>query len=180
MGIQNAIQTALWASIVINTTLQRPEAEAVALGFYQDKIGSCAAAHAAAVGEIYASHAGGASAPFWMRRSTLQMRPVVDAPTLGQETAPLPSTPVTRGSARVVDHACLCGDYVETRRAVLVRGGDEPVAFLSGLALGDIIDRVEQDCAFGDLQEWLAARLSAGVTAQLTAWLFRNDVIRAL
>ncbi|MCW1410817.1 MULTISPECIES: flavin-dependent monooxygenase QhpG [Rhizobium] len=180
MGVQNAIQTAMWASIVINTVFRRPEAEAAALGFFQDKILSSAKSHAAAVAEIYASNSEGASLPFWARRAALRTPPMEDAEILEVKTAPATATTIMRGSAPLVDHACLCGSYVETRRAILVRGGGEPVAFLGGFAVADVINRIAEGCAFGELQEWLATQVSTRLAERLLNWLFRNDVIRPI
>jgi len=80
----------------------------------------------------------------------------------------------------MVDQACLCDQYIEARRAVVVAANDQPVAFVGGLAIGDIIDRVGQGCTFGAIREWLEVRLNAHTTAQVTGWLIRNDVVRVL
>jgi flavin-dependent dehydrogenase len=178
MGIQKAIQTAIWASVVINTMLRRSATEAGAREFYQKKLSASAAAHAATVAEIYASATKWALAPFWMRRSVLAARRVKVGTTLDPEAVPSPSSPIFVGNAPIIDHPCICGDFIEMRRAVLVGPGDEPVAFVNGLSLGKVIDRVGEGCAFGDFQTWMLAHIDGGIAKQLTSWLFRNDVVR--
>jgi hypothetical protein len=178
MGIQKAIQTAIWASVVINTILRRCATGAAAREFYQGKLSAAAAAHAATVAEIYASAIDRAPTPFWIRRAAPAVRPVKVGTTLGQEAAPSRSSSIVIGSARIIDHPCICGDFIEMRRAALVGAGVEPVAFVGGLSVAKVIDRVGEGCSLGDLESWMTSHIDGGTARQLTSWLFLNEVIR--
>ncbi|WFU07492.1 tryptophan 7-halogenase (plasmid) [Rhizobium sp. CB3171] len=184
MGTQNAIQTALWATVVVNTALQRSEAGEAASEFFRQKVRSSAARHAKAIGEVYASHRQEASAPFWARRSAIPGHGAEDAsmpaPTSGPWIAPSPTTHLVRGSVRVVDHACLCGAFVEMRKAVVVHDDVEPVAFLAGLELGDILNRVANACTVGELHDWLSKQQNARLADRILNWLVNNDVVRVV
>lgn len=178
MGIQKAIQTAIWASIVINTSLRRPASQTAAQSFYQQRIAASAATHAAAVTEIYATSAF-RDLPFWTRRAAYVRPPMEEGPAFAHVQIPSPSSFISRGPAPVIDHPCLCGDFVETREAVLVGKSREPVAFLGELAIADVINKVGQGCEFADLQAWMAARAELSTTDRFAAWLITNGVIRA-
>ncbi len=178
MGIQKAIQTAIWASVVINTMFRRSAAGTIAREFYRRRLSASAAAHAATVAEIYASAMDRALSTFWIRRSALATRLVKNDTPLGQEAVPPLSSHIVIGSALVIDHPCICGDFVEMRRAALVGAGDEPVAFVGGLPLGNVIDRVGGGCSYSDLQTWMTTLIGGGAANQLTSWLLRNEVIR--
>jgi hypothetical protein len=79
--------------------------------------------------------------------------------------------------AALISTACLVGDIIESRLAVSHPGLDGPVAFVEGVELAPLLERV---AASGDLLAALRHRPCAIAGAdqlRIAAWLFERGIV---
>lgn len=176
MGLQKAIQTAIWAAAVVNTTLQRPRDATAAQAFYADRLQASAAQHAAWAAEIYGTHRRYVDQAFWQARRGLPAAPV-DPPAAGPAPAQAPIRLAAR--ARTLDAPCLIGDFVEVRRAVQARPDAEPVVFLAGIEIAPMLDRLVPGCTREALEGAIGEQVRPAVARRVVAWLLAREILQA-
>ena len=174
-GVQLALQTALSAALAVHTILAPERDTEPAIEFYAEQVRHAATRHARLAAGFYA--AGVATSPFWRARSA-------DPPHASDhaEHAPLAELlahPVrlTRETA-VVGTACVVGDHVARRPAIVHARFDRPVAFLAGHELVPLVDAAGAAPTFGAaIDGWCAAGLATPTAHAIARWLADNGVI---
>ncbi|UFW90530.1 tryptophan 7-halogenase [Bradyrhizobium barranii] len=171
MGVQKAIQSARSAAVIVNTLLRRPDAQSIAVACYRDLLNRSAHAHRRATAEIYA-RSRYADMSFWQARSE------------GAGAWEMPISLSFSGTAaikldmsRLVEHPCLCGDYVELRPALLAGSEREPVAFLGDATIAGVIAEVKSSATWGALRTSLALKRDATTADRICAWLVHNKIL---
>ena len=153
-GVENAIQTALQAAVIINTLRRRPQLADAALNFYRRSLVEASQRHKRWAAGFYRLAAGQCSTAFWRDRA------------IGAGiTEPLPAPPVAPSSrvalaqeTRLVEQPCILGDFIDLRYALAHSGIERPLAFLGGIEVAPLLRRVRPGMTFSDLlREWSAS-----------------------
>lgn len=174
MGVQKAIQSARSAAVIVNTLLRRPDAQSIALAYYQDLLKRSARAHRRASAEIYA-RSRFADMSFWQARSEeANSRGKLRKPTSLSFSG---TAPIKLDTSRLIEHPCLCGDYVELRLAVLAGSEREPVTFLGDATVAGIVAAVRSSGTWGALRTSLARSRDATTADRICAWLVHNKIL---
>ena len=133
-GVQKAIQSALAGSVVVNTLLQRPRAEALARQFYRESLSEASLRHRIWARGHYAQVAASRTARFWRDRADAASPPLPAPPGAGT-TLP-PDAPLQLSSAvDIVELPCVVDRFIEERPAVRAPSLSAPVAYLGDLEL---------------------------------------------
>ncbi|UGY11964.1 tryptophan 7-halogenase (plasmid) [Bradyrhizobium septentrionale] len=174
MGVQKAIQSARSAAVIVNTLLRRPDAQSIALTYHQDLLKRSAHAHRRATAEIYA-RSRFADMSFWQARceganARVKMRTPTSLSFSGTASIKL-------DMSRLIEHPCLCGDYVELRPAVLTGSEREPVAFLGDATVAGIVAAVRSSATWDALRTSLAHNRDATTADHICAWLVHNKIL---
>jgi flavin-dependent dehydrogenase len=177
MGVQHCIQSARSAAVVANTILRRPESHSLAKQYYKERLERSAQTHAVATSEIY-GRSFHAEQPFWRSRSaeTPAGRRTNSDPA--NHAPPAPSSLIQFDRGRIVQVPSLCGDFVESRQAVLAGTAREPVAFLGRIAMDVIVAEIVNSGTVGELQGALARGPSGAQAGQIVDWLVNKEVIQ--
>jgi flavin-dependent dehydrogenase len=174
MGVQKAIQSARSAAVIVNTLLRRPDAQSIALACYRDMLKRSALAHRRATAEIYA-RSRFAELSFWEARceganAGVELRKPTSLSVSGTAAIKL-------DMSRLVEHPCLCGDYVELRLAVLAGSEREPVAFLGDATVAGIVAAVRSSATWDALRTSLGHDRDANTADRICAWLVHNQIL---
>jgi flavin-dependent dehydrogenase len=174
MGVQKAIQSARSAAVIVNTLLRRPDAQSIALACYRDLLKRSAHAHRRATAEIYA-RSRFADMNFWQARCEgANARVEVRKPTSLSFSG---TAAIKLDMSRLVEHPCLCGDYVELRLAVLAGSEREPVAFLGDATVAGIVEAVRSSASWDAARTSLAYSRDATTADRICAWLVHNKIL---
>ena len=133
-GVQKAIQSALAGSVVVNTLLQRPRAQALARQFYRESLSEASTRHRAWARGHYAQVAASRTARFWRERAAAASSPDTAPP--GAEATVPPDAPLRLSPAvDIVELPCVVDRFIEERPAVRAPSLGAPVAYLGDLEL---------------------------------------------
>ena len=159
-GVQLAIQTGLWAALVINTALRFPADREVALRFYQQALADSAARHQRFAGQHYA--AAGLASEFWRARcGTL----TVDSERPDQTIVPSLPRLVQLGLATHWEQApCALAQRIILHPTLVCRHSGQRAAFVAGKPLRDLFPDASTRVASRQLpSEALASLLQSGL-----------------
>lgn len=157
-GVQCAIQSGLAAALAIHTMLDGERDAAV--GYLRDHQRHAVEHHAALAARAYADCGAYAGEPFWARRAASAQAPPTRDPVPLEALLPHPVR-LAPGAA-LAPVPCIVGDRVATRRALTDASLARPVAFLGGVELAPLLDRLDGGRPLSELPRpvasWLAAR----------------------
>jgi flavin-dependent dehydrogenase len=132
-GVRSAMQSALHASVVINTILRKPERAALARRFYEDAQRAAVAQHIEWTRSFY-GESRFRDAPFWNKRAGADRRAEARRST-GDE--------VKLADGIVIDEVpCIAGDFVEARRGVT--GTARPFVWIGGAEAASLLAPLER------------------------------------
>jgi hypothetical protein len=147
--------------------------------YYTDLVGTSVARHAATAAALYAEHDTYAAEPFWRRRSAT----AAPAPAAGPGPGPgppadlLPLRVRLRAPAALRETACLLGDTIGRRRALVSPHLDRPVAFLGGHDVAPLVDELASAPTLATaVRRWQSA-LPAGRAMQIASWLHHRGML---
>jgi len=178
-GIRSAMQSALHASIVINTILRKPERTALALQFYRDTQRAAVEQHIAWTRSFYAESRF-RDAPFWRKRS--------DSGAAGSrpadmnrraESPPLQKDVTLADGIAIEDVPCIVGDFIEPRRGVT--GTTRPFVWICGAEAAALLAPLEQRPMRGEdlLRSW-HVRVPRGRELAIFDELVRHGVLTGI
>jgi len=178
-GIRSAMQSALHASIVINTILRKPERTALALQFYRDTQRAAVEQHIAWTRSFYAESRF-RDAPFWRKRS--------DSGAAGSrpadmnrraESPPLQKDVTLADGIAIEDVPCIVGDFIEPRRGVT--GTTRPFVWICGAEAAALLAPLEQRPMRGEdlLRSW-HVRVPRGHELAIFDELVRHGVLTGI
>jgi flavin-dependent dehydrogenase len=137
-GVQKAVQSALAGSVVVNTLLQRPRAQALARQFYRDSLSEASTRHRAWASGHYAQVAAIRSARFWRERAAAAPSRAIAPPRAEAKVLPdalLRLSP----EVEIVERPCVVDRFIEVRSAVCSPSLGGPVAYLGDLELAPLL-----------------------------------------
>ena len=175
-GVQKAIQSALAGSVVVNTLLQRPRAEALAQQFYRESLSEASLRHRIWARGHYAQVAASRAARFWRDRAATASPPLPAPPGAGT-TLP-PDAPLQLSSAvDRVELPCVVDRFIEKRPAVRAPSLSAPVAYLGDLELVALLDSLRNGMTTWELaRSWMpGVPLRKGLA--IVQWLVSHGLL---
>jgi hypothetical protein len=125
------MQSALHASIVINTIVRHPERSAMALDFYEQSQRAAVAEHIQWTRSFYAESLW-RDQPFWRKRAGSL---IASSPEIARDV-PLALAP----NVSIDDVPCIVGDLIEPRRGVTGAALARPFVWIGGLDAATLLD----------------------------------------
>lgn len=180
-GVQAAIQSALVASIVVHTIVERPSSSELAVRFYEEHQHAVVGQHSEWASEAYSAVASGASDVFWTSRASRTKAPVrVHTEKQATQIKDIfPHDPIEIAEhVKVVDVPTIVGDFVSCHPAVAAPSLDRAVAFVGGIDLPSLLKDVIPGMTAADVFNDWSARISSAAAYQLLGWCISNDVLR--
>ncbi|HET7437114.1 MAG TPA: FAD-dependent oxidoreductase [Thermoanaerobaculia bacterium] len=123
-GVRSAMQSALHASIVVNTIVRHPDRAPLALRFYDESQRAAVAEHTRWTRAFYAESRF-RELPFWRARAAV-------LPSIPADLDAGVALAIAPG-VTVADVACVVGDVIESRRGITVPTLARPFVWLGGI-----------------------------------------------
>jgi 2-polyprenyl-6-methoxyphenol hydroxylase-like FAD-dependent oxidoreductase len=139
-GVRSAMQSALHASIVINTIVRHPERTAMALDFYRQTQRAAVAEHILWTRSFYAESRWH-DQPFWRKRAGSS---IAASPEIARDV-PLTLAP----NVSIDDVPCIVGDLIEPRRGVTGTAFARPFVWIGGIEAATLLEPVAQNALTG-------------------------------
>ncbi len=184
-GVQKSMQTAIAASIVVNTILRRPDSADMAREFYMEEQRRSCAAHAAWSAAAYREHQRHARERFWERRAN---RILVNGTKVAENPQSLrisdkvcwsDTDRVVRSSDLQIRPAgCLVGRFVEKRFAVMHPSLDRPVAFVEGASLPELLSQIPHCATVASVADVFSRQLPRRSVLHLLEWLIARGLLK--
>jgi flavin-dependent dehydrogenase len=175
-GVQKAIQSALAGSVVVNTVLQRPRAQALARQFYRDSLSEASAQHRAWARQHYAQVATSQTDRFWQERAVGATAP--DATWSSPEIPVSPNTPLRLSpGVEFVELPCVVDRFVEARSAVRSRFVDKPVAFLGNVELAPLLRSMRRGMTPRELVRSWTPQVPPRTGMAIAQWLISHGLL---
>jgi flavin-dependent dehydrogenase len=174
-GVQAAMNSGLQAAVVVHTMLTRADDAEAAKAFYRDAQKDTAERHRVASARHYAAVAGTTPTPFWRARSAAP----VPMPT------PLHPPPAFAGRAclsrevRIADVPIVDRDHITLRKGLHHPALGRPFAYLDGVAVETLLQRVAQSDSLETLGRELARDTSRERGRRMVSWLVERRILVA-
>jgi flavin-dependent dehydrogenase len=173
-GVQAAIASSLQAAVVINTMLRRPASADIAAEFYNARQAERASAHHAIAYSSYRDMLGRFDSVFWTKRAEASVplhRPAVTTALGAEQRIRLAAGAAIRPAPVAL------GDFIEQRPALHHHAMERPVAFVAGIELAPLLQKLDDgQTATALLQDW-ARTYPPGRCQEIANWLWQNEVI---
>ena len=173
-GIQSALQSAVDAAMAIHTQARDPGAAGLVAEFLERRLTRRALHHAAYAASFYAAAAPRFSSPFWALRAAGAAKPPepVAPPAPGQAVA-------LNAEALLTEEPCLLADGVARRRAVTAPGLGAPVAFVAGVDLAPLLEKLPPEATPENILRAWSAQVGTARAQRVIAWAWRTGVLAA-
>ena len=173
-GVQTAIASALQAAVVVNTMLRRPASTHLAAEFYNARQSERASTHHAMASGFYRQMLGKSDAEFWRSRAAEPVSTRGPATT----TALQAEYRIKLAAGAVIRPAPVAlGDFIEQRPALHHRAAAGPVAFVAGIELAPLLQKLDDGQTVGSLLEDWGQTHPPAVCSEIVSWLWDNEVI---
>jgi flavin-dependent dehydrogenase len=168
-GVRSAMQSALHASIVINTILRHPERSALALDFYSQAQHAAVAEHIQWTRSFYAESRW-RDEPYWRKRAGSLIAPSAES----ARDVPLALAP----NVSIDDVPCIVGDLIEPRRGVTGPALARPFVWIGGLDAATLLDPLaHQALTRGELMEQWRGIVPIGKEQEMFDALLRSGAL---
>jgi hypothetical protein len=175
-GVQKAIQTALAGSAVVNTLLQRPQAQGLARQFYRDSLSEASTRHRTWARGHYAQVAVSRPARFWQERG--EVGSAADAAPPGVEALVSPDTPLRLSpGVEIVELPCVVDRFIESRSAVRSPALNTSVAYLGDCELAPLLRSVRSGMTPRDLVQSWTPQISPRRGVEIAKWLVARGLL---
>jgi flavin-dependent dehydrogenase len=175
-GVQKAIQSALASSAVVNTLLQRPQAQALARQFYRESLREASTRHRAWARGHYAQVAANRTARFWQERAEVATSP--DVERVGTDATVPPDVKLRLSSGvDIVELPCAVDRFIESRPAVRHPSLAAPVAYLGEVELAPLLRCVRSGMTPGDLARSWMPRVPPRKGLAIAQWLVSRGLL---
>ncbi|MGN6258412.1 MAG: flavin-dependent monooxygenase QhpG [Solirubrobacterales bacterium] len=176
-GVQAAIQAGIAASVAIDTILAGGDADA-ATAYFREHQRHAVENHARLAAESYRGCAAHAAETFWRRlaegppplpvaTSAAPLEDLLPKPVRLSPGADLPPTP------------CVVNGRVELRRALSHPSLPRAVAYLGGVELAPLLDRLSPDRSLSEVVEEWSRSLPAASARTVAGWLATRGLLVA-
>jgi 2-polyprenyl-6-methoxyphenol hydroxylase-like FAD-dependent oxidoreductase len=177
-GIQVALQSAASAAVAINTLHVDPSAATLAETFLARGLARQHARHAAWAALFYAEGAAWFPDPFWTTRAAAHPVAPPLAGLRARAPLPAPDQPLSLDPAvRVGLEPCVVGDKIVWHRAVSHPALAEPVAFLDGIDLPALLERIMPGMTAQIVVRDWAVCSELSPVMKIFSWAWRRGVI---
>jgi flavin-dependent dehydrogenase len=169
-GVQTAIQAGITAGVVIHTILSADGDAGAASAYFREHQRHAVEHHVRLSAEAYRDCAEFAANLFWRRRAD-------GPPPPPGATAVLPLGDLLPRCVRLSPAVelrpapCVVGDRVELRRALSHPTLPRPVAYLGGVELAPLLDRLTADRVLRDVVEDWTGSVPADMAHAIAGWL---------
>jgi flavin-dependent dehydrogenase len=172
-GVQAAMMSGIQAAIVVHTMLTDPDNAEAAKAFYRDAQKDAVERHRAAAARHYASGLGAMRTSFWQERAATSL---VSAPP----PAPLPAF-VGRArlscDVRIADVPIIERDHIAVRKGLHHPALGRPFAYLEGIAVETLLERVADSDSLEALGQALARDTSRERGRRMVSWLVEQRIL---
>ncbi|MCK1604751.1 tryptophan 7-halogenase [Bradyrhizobium sp. 166] len=179
-GVEKAMQTGLFAALVLHTTMLRPERAGMCERFYRDRSQEAVAAHIQWSSNFYAAVERFRHHSFWAARAVgAKYRPE------GSSLPPdIKSNPISLGTrmrvsdlVRLIEEPCIIGDEIRSHAALLHPSLGRPVAFVEGAGIDDLLRPVSVAADLeGILTAW-SRQMPPAQARRAAAWMLKNQIL---
>jgi hypothetical protein len=174
-GVQAAMISGVQAAIVVHTMLTHPEDAEAAKAFYRDAQTDAVERHRVAAARHYAAGLGAMRTPFWRERA---------APSLvSMSPPPMPPPPAFAGRARlsrevrVEDVPIIERDHIAVRKGLHYPALGRPFAYLDGIAVETLLERVANSDSLEALRQALARDTNHERGRRMVSWLVEQRIL---
>lgn len=176
-GVRAALLSSIQAAVAVHTLLTEPMSAELAVSFYAQRQRATADRQADEAARWYGEKLQQTDTPFWRDRGA--PRPD-DERAAAERSPPAARTALVLGPrASLHDCAVLEGDLVRQRRALCHPSIAEPVAFVGGAPLAELLAKLEGGRTVGELMAAWTPALGSARAGQLLSWLWQRDIVVA-
>ena len=176
-GVQAAMNSGLQAAIVVHTMLTRPEHASAAMAFYRDAQTDTVERHKAASARHYAAVASTTPTPFWRERAaTLDVR--ISPMPMAQPCAFAGKARLSR-EVRIADVPIIERDHITLRKGLHHPALGRPFAYLDGVAVETLLERVANSDSLDELGRELARVTTRERGQRMVSWLVGRRILVA-
>ncbi|MGW5055624.1 flavin-dependent monooxygenase QhpG [Actinokineospora sp. NPDC004072] len=175
-GVDKAMQSALAAAVTVHTLLTEGADHAAAVAYYRDSHRRTVDQHARWTADFYSQHRAYADQPFWRARSA-------PSPQV-EQVRPVPADLMERRislapAAALVPTPCPDGDLVTVRRALTHPALPAPIAYVDGVELAPLLDRLPSGAQLAEVVRAWSGRLAPDRAVAVARWLYRRGLVEA-
>jgi flavin-dependent dehydrogenase len=173
-GVQAAINSGIQAAIVVHTMLTRPQDAEAAKAFYRGAQKDAVERHRAAAARHYAARLGATPTAFWRERAatspSMQPARMVPPPAFAGPAC-------LSGDVRIEHVAVIERDHVTLRKGLHHPVLGRPFAYLDGVAVDILLDRVASSDSLEALGRELARHTSRERGRRMVSWLVEQRIL---
>lgn len=174
-GVQAAMNSALQAAIVVHTMLAHPQNAQAAMTFYRGAQIDTVERHHAASARHYAAVADTTPTPFWRQRAATVAVPVSPTPTV-RPTAFAGRACLSR-EVRIADVPIVERDHIALRKGLHHPALGRPFAYLDGVAVETLLERVASSDSLAALWRELARDTTRERGRRIVSWLVERRIL---
>lgn len=179
-GVEKAMQTGLFAALVLHTTMLRPERAEMCERFYRDRSQEAVAAHIQWASNFYAAVERFRHHSFWATRA-VGAKYSSEESSLARVIKPVPISLGTRirvsDLVRLVEEPCVIGDEIRAHAALLHPSLGRPVAFVEGTGIDDLLRPVSLAADLeGILTAW-SRQMPPAQVRRAAEWMLKNQIL---
>ncbi|MFJ3309697.1 NAD(P)/FAD-dependent oxidoreductase [Streptomyces sp. NPDC086549] len=176
-GVDKALQSAMAGAVTVHTLLGAGGDRRAALAYYRDSQHASVEQHARWAGGYYAEHLTYRGNAFWRRRA----RPLPDP---GPDSTPRPDLAALMHrrvrlapAGRLTSTACVVGDQVIFRPALVHPALPRPVAYLGGHALAPLVASLHAGQTLAETLRTWSRTMPAEQALTVATWLYGQDLL---
>lgn len=174
-GVQAAMSSAIQAAIVVHTMLTRPEDAAAARTFYRDARKDAVERHRAAAARHYAAAFGTAPTSFWRERAAASPIPMQPIPT--EPSRAFAGRACLSRDVRIEDVPVIERDHITLRKGLHHPSLERPFAYLGGIAVETLLERVASSDSLEALGSELARDTGHERGRRMVSWLVEQRIL---
>jgi flavin-dependent dehydrogenase len=180
-GVQAALQSAVDTALAIHTLRFEPRAMTLVETFLNRRLERRRAHHAAWAAIFYREGSGRFSDVFWAERAGTAGNDIAEAGAEARAPLPPPFQLVALDSAvQIAPEPCAIGDLIELREAVNHPSLADPVVFVEGIEISNLLARVAPASkARSVVRDW-SGYVGRDSAVRIFSWAWRNRLISPL
>ena len=180
-GVQSALQSAIDTTLAIHTLHRDRGSTKLVDTFLTRRLERRRVRHTAWAAAFYREGASRFYTAFWTERARAARYEMRGASIEALAPLPLPDQPVAVDSTvRIEPEPCVVGDLIELRRAINHPNLADPVAFVEGIEVSNLLGRVTRGSkAESVVRDWRAC-VGSDSAIRIFSWAWRNRLISPL
>jgi len=175
-GVQVAIQSAVGAAACVHTLRRDPGAVGLVAEFWRDELARRSNRHGLWSARFYGEALERFDTNFWHDRSTPQDEGTLDI--VNRSPLPTPTLELRLAPAlRIVEVPCIVDDVIEQHRVAMCPWLAEPVAFLDGADLPQLLGRILPGMTAAAVLTAWSSLLRPQQSTGILSWIWRRGLI---